>query len=65
MIFTSEQHREVGEGARPTEVVGGPFDIEHDAGSGVRRSHTVQTCDGHGVGHILAVVEREEGGGAP
>ncbi|CAH2220920.1 jg4286 [Pararge aegeria aegeria] len=30
-IFTGEKHREVGKGARPTEVVGGAFDVEHGA----------------------------------
>lgn len=30
-IITGEKHGEVGKGARPTEVVGGAFDVEHGA----------------------------------
>lgn len=29
MIFTRKQHREVGKCPRPTQIVGGAFDIEH------------------------------------
>lgn len=36
-IFTRKQHREVGKSARPTEVVGGAFDVEHGAWSRRRR----------------------------